>query len=648
MMRYIMIMTAMLMVSCSGLELPSREETAREYPVLLNVRQDGATRIALTGNELSWEEGDEIQITAVTPGIEVSDTVGTSVLKLFGMNESDPSEASFTGFITLRSEPKACYFTHPVGEAMKVDALSGKISANYTAQNGSHRPFLYGKSDYDEAGITLDMKHLGAVLELDVETEGVARITLVGNGLEALSPVVIDPDDESIGLPTEAVNQITVDVRTDGKTYLFVPPVRFEKGFTLICSNEDGSSYFMKSYSDGSTGGYDFSSKRGVRIPVTISGGFENFALTASDVNVVHERDGSGLLTGTAVTFRMHKAGAPDRLIEGWGANLINERNEVVRSFSSSEAIIGDLSTLDVLNDRILLPAGTYTFQPYYIMYGSKVTMASEVRTISVPDPGVVISINGTTSYDKYKAGNKTGANSHTNTLVAGLSVSTNVAGGIISSYSASVVGKDNKTVDVGEPSYKVENSSTVASYGDRHFSKYQSYTMTATITVGDMTFNAGRTFHITGLPYEIDFRDGNDSNWGMSGTVKYSDSRMTFYSEFNITALATVCNGVIISPAFHLPENISVRPYADICCKSDDAVLHIDAGMSGSTSVSSDAKTITPHKIGLFSSLESKDYIECGSALLLSGDTRCLIYAVTDVPTGYNAALYRTKINYN
>lgn len=643
----IMVIAAVLTVACGGFEyeLPFIEEEVTEYPVVLNASQGALTRISHQGNTLAWEQNDEIQLTAVTAGIEVSDTIGTSILKWFSSIDSDPSRASFTGFITLRSEPKSCYFTYPVGEAFSVDAVSGTIRVNYTAQNGSHKPFLYGKTQYDENGMFLVMKHPGAMLELTVETAGVSKVSFVGNSLESLSPVIINPDDESISLPTEAVKQITVAVQENGKAYIFVPPIKLAKGFTLVCSKEDGS-YFMKSYSDGSTGGYDFSTKRGARIPITISGEFNSFALTAEDVNVSHGRNNDGLLTGTHVTFKMNKKGVPDKLIEGWGANLINEKNEVVRSFSTTKQISGTVDTLAVLNNTVFLPAGTYVFQPYYMMYGSKVTIASEVETFTISDPGVVLNINGTTSYDKYKVGNVDGANSHTNTLIAGLSVSTNVAKEIIDVFTASMKGMDNKDEEIGKDACKVEDSNTVYSYGDKHVSKCQAYDMVASITVGDMTFTASRTFHITGLPYEIDFRKGDDSSWGKSGTVKHSDSRMNFYSE--IQNWSTVCNGVIRSPSFHLPADISVRPYADICCKSDDAVLHIDAGVSGSTSVSSNAKTITPHKISGLSSLQSKDYIECGSTFLLSGDTRCLIYAVTGVPLAYNAGLYRTKINYN
>ena len=641
----IWMIAAVVTAACGGFEydLPSVGDKLREYPVVVNASQDAMTRISLQGNKLAWEQNDEIQLTAVTAGIEVSDTVGTSILKWFGNIDSDPSRASFTGFITLRSEPKSCYFTYPVGEALSVDAAGGTIKVNYTAQNGSHRPFLYGKTLYDENGMFLDMKHAGAMLELTVETEGVSRISFVGNSLESLSPIIINPDDDTISLPTEAVSQITVDVQANGKAYLFVPPVRFEKGFTLVCSKEDGSC-FMKSYSDGSTGGYDFSAKRGVRIPLTISGTFESFALTAEEVTVYHGRNSDGLLTGTHVSFKLNKKGAPDKLIEGWGANLINERNEVVRTFSTTESVDGTLRTLAVQNNTVLLPAGTYVFQPYYIMYGSKVTIASEVETISISDPGVVLNINGTTSYDKYAAGNVAGANSHTNTLIAGLSVSTNVAGEIIASFTATMTGKDNKAADIGEYALKVENSNTVASYGDRHLSKFQSYDMAASITVGNMTFTAIRTFHITGLPYEVNFEIGDNTSWKKLGGAKYSDSRITFSP-----ATLSAQDGAIISPAFHLPQNLNVKTSADVCCKSSDPRLNIKACANTTGSISFDgAAQITPHKIsGWFSSLQAKGYIDCGTVFSLSASTPSLMYATT-APVAYNVGLFKIKIQYN
>lgn len=636
--RYLIcILAAVMTAACSGFgfDVPSLEDEMREYPVYLTASQGNMTRISAWENSLVWETSDKIQLTAVTDGIEVSDTIGTSVLELFSIDESDPSVASFTGFVTLRSAPKACYFTYPVGEAMTVDAVAGTVRANYTLQDGSHKPFLFARTPYDEKGMSLDLEHLGAVLELDVKTAGVTKVSFVGNGLESLSPVVINPHDDTITLPTEAVTQITVDVQEDGKTYLFVPPVKLEKGFTLICSNDDGSSYFLKSYSDGSTGGYDFSAKRGVRIPISISGDFVQAAITLTDVGCKHTKNGQNLLTGTSVSFKINKTGAPDKLIEGWGATLVNEKGVTVRSIYSTEAISDDVVTMSLEGNKVLLPAGKYTFTPYYVMFGTRHTLASQVKVIDVADPGVYVTINGSTSYDKYDAGYTDAANSHANTLIAGLSVSTNLAAEIIASYTASMTG-----LDIGEFATKVENSQTVASYGDKYATKYQSYVMNAELVVGDMTFNASRTFHITGLPYEGVFTSnpsGWTPGWTFLGETKYSNPRVQYTGD-----------GAVRSPAFYIPlsNTIKVKTSIDGCLAATQASnrrVYIKSCSSSEGSADFSGSYIEAH---YEVSHNSNSYKECGDAFSLTANTPALLYSKKQ-PGMYNTSIYKVKIVY-
>lgn len=628
---------AVLTAACSGFGFdgPSPEDEMKEYPVYLTASQDNMTRISAEDNSLKWETADKIQLTAVTDGIHVSDTIGTSVLELFSIDESDPSIASFTGFVTLRSKPKACYFTHPVGEAMAVDAVAGTVRANYTLQDGSHKPFLFARTAYDIDGMALDLKHLGAVLELDIRTPGVTKVSFVGNGLESLSPVVINPDDDAITLPTEAVTQITVDVQENGKTYLFVPPVNLEKGFTLICSNDDGSSYFLKSYSDGSTGGYDFSAKRGVRIPISISGDFVQAAITLTDVGYEHSKNEQNLLTGTSVSFKISKSGAPDKLIDGWGATLVNKNGDIVRSIYSTEAMSDNVVTMNLQDNRILLPAGEYTFTPYYVMFGTRHTLDTQVKVIKVDDPGVNVTINGSTSYDKYKAGDVSGANSHANTLIAGLSVSTNLAKDIIASYTASMT-----DLGIGDFTPKVENSQTVAWYGDKSVTKYQSYVMNAELVVGDLTFNASRTFHITGLPYRINFEDGNNPSWVYLGNAEYSDKRVFFKS-----AALSEKHSAVRSPNFYLPEGINVLPYADASIKGNiyTRQLYVSPCSNNESSIIKGTPEIPIHNSGF----GAKGLQKSSDVITLTAEKPALMFSAT-TPLSYGIALYKVEILYN
>ena len=626
------------------------EDKVHDYPVKVNAVQETMTRISADGNVLSWDEEDQIQIAAVMPGIEVSDTAATSVLTRFRSIDSDPAKASFTGFVSLLSEPHTCYFTYPVSEALKVDPVAETIITNYTSQDGSHKPFLYGKSEYDKEGMDVVMKHVGAVLELTVTTPGVTKVSFIGNKIEYLSPIVINTETESIGLPTDAVRQITVDVQQSGKTYLFVPPLKFEKGFTLVCSNDDGKRYFMKSYTDGTSAGYDFSSKRGARIPIAIEGEFKEFAVTASDLNIEHKKNASGLLTGTKVTFKMSKAGTSNKLIEGWGATLADKSGNVVRTYSSTGAIAGDVYEMNIPegDNHIFLDAGEYTLTPYYIMHGNRVTFdGASLPKKEIGDPGIVLTIGGATSYDKYTDGNSsTDPNTHTNTLLEGLSVTTNVAADIIEAYAAGLVGSDGTAVTIGSPSWSVQSSSNVKAYGNKTCSKKQSYTMSVNFMVGHIPMNDSRVFHITGLPYEVNF-SSDDNSWAKLGIAEHSDSRITFkgLGEWSTK------DGAIVSPAFYLPDNsLNVKTSVDACYKGERYVYiePVAADCQTITMGQSSVKINEPEKnwLGIYKDLSSRGYVNCSTTFTLNDKKPSLIYA-SNAQAGYNLAIYKIKIQY-
>ena len=639
------------------------EDKVHDYPVKVNAVQETMTRISADGNALSWDEEDQIQIAAVMPGIEVSDTAATSVLTRFRSIDSDPAKASFTGFVSLLSEPDTCYFTYPVGEALKVDPVAETIITNYTSQDGSHKPFLYGKSEYDKEGMDVVMKHVGAVLELTVTTPGVTKVSFIGNKIEYLSPIVINTETESIGLPTDAVRQITVDVQQSGKTYLFVPPLKFEKGFTLVCSNDDGKRYFMKSYTDGASAGYDFSSKRGARIPIAIEGEFKEFAVTASDFNIEHKKNASGLLTGTKVTFKMSKAGTSNKLIEGWGATLADKSGNVVRTYSSTGAITGNVYEMNIPegDNHIFLDAGEYTLTPYYIMHGNRVTFdGASLPKKEIGDPGIVLTIGGATSYDKYIDGNSsTDPNTHTNTLLEGLTVSTNVAEEVIKEYSASLVGNDGKAVTIGTPSPAVKNSNNVRTYGDKTCSTFQAYTMAVSFKVGHIAKTVSRVFHITGLPYEADFSKKHPEemtpSWDMIGT-SYKDNRVVYNT-----------NGAsgLRSPVFHVPDNGLVVNTACDCMHNyttglfkktaKDMYISPCPSSQGSAPTSGTVLSITTDyydDVTSASSFKSKNkYLSCSSAFTLSKDKPCLVYTfniTNSYITGNIVVSFKHKIEYS
>ena len=548
-------LSAAFFMSCSYEE--SETGIMKDYPVCLTA-DSPATKLALDGLDLSWDENDRIRITATAS----DNDSGTAELTVYSIDESDNGKAVFSGFVNMTSQPVDCYFTYPANNTIiDTDPSTGKITAYLTKQTGFHQPFFYGYSEYNEAGMPVSLNHIGAMLEINVSASEVDFISFLGNEKEVLSPVIVDPKTGKYESPSQPNVQITVP-RQNGNTYILVPPFLFKKGFTLILSDAQGKSMFKSYSSDGTLdGGYDFSDKKGHLVHIDITddfiplgsldeeGQFNPSGLEISEFKFVHNTSG-GLLSGTDVSFKLSKSGAPDKLIEAWGAELIRyEKDEqgkdvkvVYRSveFTNTAPNFGTSITMTPSDGWKLLPKGTYLLAPYYYMYGVKRSLSTE--ELVVTDPGVSITINGTTSYDKYKAGQVSQANSHAFSLIDNVSVSINVHDSILDSFTASF--NNGEVVKT-----KTNLSSGSVSFGDITKTARGAYPLNVRLEIGNLIVEDKRTFDITGLPFSIDFQTSSTYlDWSHSGV--YIEKSHYHFSEGTKS---------IVSPAFHIPKNVDI-----------------------------------------------------------------------------------------
>ena len=543
-------------MSCSYEE--SETGIMKDYPVCLTA-DSPATKLALDGLDLSWEENDRIRITATAS----DNDSGTAELTVYSIDESDNGKAVFSGFVNMTSQPVDCYFTYPASNTIiDTDPSTGKITAYLTKQTGLHQPFFYGYSEYDDAGMPVSLNHIGAMLEINVSASEVAFISFLGNEKEVLSPVIVDPKTGKYESPSQPNVQITVP-RQNGSTYILVPPFLFKKGFTLILSDAQGKSMFKSYSSDGTLdGGYDFSDKKGHLVHIDITddfiplgsldeeGQFNPSGLEISEFEFVHNTSG-GLLSGTDVSFKLSKSGAPDKLIEAWGAELIRyEKDEqgkdvkvVYRSveFTNTEPNFGTSITMTPSDGWKLLPEGTYLLAPYYYMYGVKRSLPT--KPIDVSDPGVSITINGTTSYDKYKAGQVSQANSHAFSLIDDVSVSINVHDSILDSFTASF--NNDEVVKT-----KTNLRSGSVSFGDFTKTTYGSYPLSVNLKIGNLNITEQRDFVITGLPYSINLNVTSLHSTWLHNNITIAEDHYLFQ----------VGTSSIISPRFHFPEAVNVK----------------------------------------------------------------------------------------
>lgn len=616
--------------SCSSVEIPSIP-TETEYPVSLSANPQQNTKVSLDGTSLSWESSDLLQITAVA----ADGSHAVSDLSVYSIDPINSNIASFSGFVTLVSEPQKCYFTYPSGDAMGVDVDNGKIVARFNNQNGAHKPFLYSVEDYSPDGITTEMKFAAAMLQISVEVEGVCSLAFFGNKFEDMYPLVIDPSNGSYTKSEETGYIIQVPVQSEGPTYICVPTVNLEDGFSIVLIDADGHQ-MVRSFSDGTTGGYDFSDKAGYIVPITISGEFERFGITCSLSSYEHTYI-DALLSGTAVEFVMDKTGVPDARIQEWGATLVDSKGNIVRQFISTDgaALSGATTTMSVVNNYKLLPAGEYIFSPYYKSYDTKVTLGSE--TITIPDPGVEVTLNGYTSYDLYVAGEIEDANSRSNTLIYSVGAEINVHNSIIDSYTAMLD---------GESLTHTSWSGKTLNFGNKTKTAFKDYPYSITFTIGNLTFSAEKDFHITGLPMEVNFGNGDNTSWGRLN-ASYSDSRIEFPSSGE---------SGLLSPAFHIPAGDGMTPLYvktafDGCGKNIDfwpfdSAEHLDIYItlcpSTQSSVVFGSECVRAHYKVPYS---AGGYLSYSGPINLTTALPSLMYSARN--TLYTKAIYKVKIEY-
>ena len=192
-----------------------------------------------------------------------------------------------------------------------------------------------------------------------------------------------------------------------------------------------------------------------------------------------------------------------------------------------------DGSTLTGENDWPFLPGGDYILKGTATQNGSSVTLEEYQFTVPAT-PDFTVTVTGTTTYDLYSNGDIEAANEADAESITGIE------------YSVSGIAqrlKDNKNY-----SYKEElllDNDDIKGRTSVSGQSWDSHTLIAKVTFAKKEITAEKYCHITGLPYEIDFKSSID-RWKLNKAEKVSGGlKMNPY-----TSTATL--------TFHLPSEIS------------------------------------------------------------------------------------------
>lgn len=212
------------------------------------------------------------------------------------------------------------------------------------------------------------------------------------------------------------------------------------------------------------------------------------------------------LLSGTKVMINVASlTGTPAALITGWKAELQNQAGTIVRTFTGSGAPTQNSpAEMTQAGDWPYLPQGTYTLRSSLTLKTGELT-AENVSTVEVPAPTFTVSASAYTSYNKYLAGEIDAANSCDGSTIYGMKAAPSITDAL-----------------QNNPNYTQSSALTLdgnaVSAGNAESQSWAAHTLNASYTFDGVTMNGSETYHVTGLPYNISFKDNRKpSGWEMN-----------------------------------------------------------------------------------------------------------------------------------
>ena len=292
------------------------------------------------------------------------------------------------------------------------------------------------------------------------------------------------------------------------------------------------------------------------------------------------------LLSGTKVMINVASlTGTPAALITGWKAELQNQAGTIVRTFTGSGAPTQNSpAEMTQAGDWPYLPQGTYTLRSSLTLKTGELT-AENVSTVEVPAPTFTVSASAYTSYNKYLAGEIDAANSCDGSTIYGMKAAPSITDAL-----------------QNNPNYTQSSALTLdgnaVSAGNAESQSWAAHTLNASYTFDGVTMSGSETYHVTGLPYNIDFRKNEDgSKWNFVGTTKYDQKGG--YRLYKAYTTNEKCNA--FSPSIYTPKSIKTISKANIFAGTTlhkNKTYHIYIGVTtGEIIVKETSITVTEEK---------------------------------------------------
>ena len=543
-------------ISCSD---DAPVSSVREYPIEVYLGCD-MTKVGVDGNDLFWESGDQVAFRA-------TDASGNSSVAVLTLNDVDSGlgKAKFKGSVEMNSDPVKCEFAYPANAFSMTD---GKTVFDYSEQDGTHKPYLYGSVPYSPAGMDCTLGHVGGLIRIKVAA-GVESVSLSSNygsyvtiadgsssyDGQKISKVTLGAEG-TVSATEDASHLIIVSV-PDGEdvVYAFVPGLTFTDGLSIVCNAQNGKRF--KSFSNNGKADSSYNFTAGSVLDIDMS---DSPVFTAScKCSWEHTYDENNILTGTKVTLdNFWFGGAPSKIIDQWGVGIYDEDNNLIR-WTYGDGAFDETSKemLDYTGDWPLVLPGDYSVYAICNINGHTLQFPVDNGMNQVTAPlAIKVAVSGKTSWDYRSTPSK--ANAMDNDAIVEIGAKVNIHSSILASdkyackVSFSTTGKSSAVYDMNAADYSSDCVFDGLTWG--------SHGLEASVTFCGNTFKTASPLpcHITGLPYEADWSlSGKLDDWKYLGNETSQEDKYVKFGKESWNN--TDYSGGVISPEFKVPEAVYV-----------------------------------------------------------------------------------------
>ena len=247
-------------------------------------------------------------------------------------------------------------------------------------------------------------------------------------------------------------------------------------------------------------------------------------------------------MDGTDITLDYNLNGANASAIASWQVE-VKYNGSTIRSYTGETRP----DKIDKTSDWPYIPQGSSIEANVKLKAGNVLSLTN--CAFNLPQPDFSVSVTGTTSYDKYVAGDISGANAMNAETIENIGASLKIDDALLtnSNYNASFA----LTLDDAEIGSK--NTPSSITYSDQTKQEWKTYTLKAIANFDGIEQSATKDCYITGLPYKPTNMIEND--WKLaSWNCKFENNAI----QLGGVSGSGECTATL-KKAFQMPSNTSV-----------------------------------------------------------------------------------------